>query len=195
MLKALKPFAGPTVLAVLGIGLNMGGVMNPLWGGVLIGMVIFWGTMAIFSNKALLKRFPGLLEWMPFLDPSGGFATAEQLTGKFIQGQTFNISLLAHEGLISERSFDDCDIYGPAILFLSGVGNISESTFAGNQDNLYVTVENTIPAGAIHAKGCSFKRCRFHRISIASSKEGIKKFKPGITADPHPSGQDSTKLS
>ncbi len=103
MLKVLKPFAGPAAIVTLEVGLGMSGLSSPFWGGLLVGVAVFWFVLARFSNRALLKRAPTLLEWMPFLDPSGGFASADQLTGKFIQGQTFHIYSIQHDGVIRGR--------------------------------------------------------------------------------------------
>lgn len=83
MFKILKPFAGPLLVVALEVGLSMTDYYNTFIGGVLLGIFIFWLVMALFGNRALMKRFPGILEWMPFLDPSGGFATADQLTKMF----------------------------------------------------------------------------------------------------------------
>ncbi|MCS6328386.1 MAG: hypothetical protein H8K06_15040 [Nitrospira sp.] len=119
MLKALKPFAGPFVLVLFEVGAGMSNFSNPFFGGLLIGIAVFWFVMALFSNRALLKRMPFLLEWMPFLDPTGGLRSEKSaLTGKYIQGHSFNILDVSHNGKVFNRHFEDCDIYGPAVLFI-----------------------------------------------------------------------------
>jgi len=84
MYRLIKPFIIPLAIISLEIGVGMNNWTSPLVSGVLIGIFVFWIIMAALSHKPLLRRFPSLIEWMPFLDPTGGFAGANQLTGKFI---------------------------------------------------------------------------------------------------------------
>ena len=179
MFKLAKPYVGPIVLILLEQGISMGGFKSEFFSGLLIGLAVFWFVMALFSNKALLKKFPRVLDWAPFLDPTGGFSTAEQLTGKFISGQTFNISLITHNGKIEGRTFEDCIIHGPAVLVISGVGHLHECMFDGPAS--FITTDAETVIGPIHILDTSFRKCRFVNVGFLGTKEIIDKFRQGTS--------------
>ena len=155
MYKAIKPYAGPIILWLLERGLDLSPWSNDYLGGLLIGFAMFWGMLALFSNRALLKLYPGILDWLPFLDPSGGLATSQQLTGKYIQGQSFSISTIAYEGIVRNRTFDDCDIYGPAVIHMVGVGQVVGCAWVGKRENTLIAT-TSLPLGAIIFENCNF---------------------------------------
>jgi len=119
---------------------------------------------------------------MPFLDPTGGFAIANQLTGKFIQGHTFHIQTVTHDGVVKNRSFDDCDIHGPAILHPIGIGQIVGCGFDGPKESLLIASQY-ISEGAIRLDNCNFRNCRFHKISLLGSQQQLDKWAEGFRSD------------
>jgi hypothetical protein len=177
VLKVLKPFVGPIVLFVLDKGLDMANIHSSRRSGFLLGFAAFWGVMALFSNRLLLRRFPKIIEWAPFLDPTGGFSTADQLTSNFIYGQSFHISLIAHGGIIRSRTFDDCDIYGPAILAMTGVAQIHKCTFNAVPEQVFIAVTQETVVGPILLIDCSFRDCRFYDIGIIGNEQLINKWR------------------
>jgi hypothetical protein len=180
MYKAIKPYGGPVFLWIFERGFDLSPWSSEWVSGFLIGLAGFWLLLAIFSNKSLIKAYPGILEWVPFLDPSGGLATSQYLTSRFLQGQSFALSMVAHEGVIKNRTFDDCDIYGPAVIFMGGVGQTVGCTFDGLPEYTLIP-SKTLPNGAIVAKDCNFKNCRFYKISIVAPQEIIDKMRSGFT--------------
>lgn len=185
MYKSLKPYVTPIALLIGSWVLNMATPDLPILFGIIIGLGTFWFVLAIFSNKTLLKNQPWILEWIPFLDTTGGFANAQQLTGRFIQDQSFPISMVAHDGLIRGRTFDDCDIYGPAVIHISGagVGQLVSCTISGSAQNSLV-VTQALPIGAIVTLDCNFMNCRFYKISFVGTKEQIAHFRAGFSVEP-----------
>jgi hypothetical protein len=183
MLRTLKPFAGPAIALLVGVGVSMGPVQSQWWSGFCIGLALFWGAATLLNNRALLRRFPALPEWLPFLDSTGGFATAAQLTGSFIRGQQFRIAILEHNKEIYDRTFEDCIIYGPAVLAFA--------EYADAKDCIYVTVSPAsklwwtidferdktpiaeMPAGVIVARKCIFKRCTFIDVGFVGNAEWV----------------------
>ena len=166
----------------------IGAGMTGWWSGFLLGLGGFWFLMALLSHRALLNRFPWLPAWAPFLDPTGAFATADQLTGKFIAGHSFRITEIVHDSLISNRTFDDCDIYGPAVIALSGVGQVAACSFDAPPEQLVITVTQEKAVGAIKVVDCNFKNCRFHNVSFIGTQELFEKISAGM-ADTQ--GQDN----
>ncbi len=171
----LKPYAFPTIILLLELGFDMSGFHSDWWGGLLIGIALFWALFALFNNKPLLRKYPGILEWAPFLDFTEGFSRAEQLTGKYISGQTFNLSAIVHDGAIKDKTFNDCDIYGPAVIFIEGVFTFHECTFDGKPEEIFIGVDQKSIVGPIHVLNGAFRKCRLHKIGIIGNKEDTQK--------------------
>jgi len=188
MRELLKPIVGPVALLALKEGLSASGYpMSPFWGGVLVGFAGFWFVLAVVSHKALIKRFPGIRTWMPFVDPAGAVRDAKELTSRYIAHQTFSIADLAINGRIEGRTFEDCDIYGPAVVHVTGIGHIHESIF-DSMNSFIVTAQDKV-VGPILAKDCSFRGCRFHGVGFIGPEAQMKHFARGI--DPSPLASQS----
>lgn len=171
MLKAvLKPLAAPAILFLIGISTNVMNFKNDWLAGFLMGIAFFWAVIALFLNKPLLNRLPRLTEWIPFLNASGAPLSAV-LTESIIVRKHVRIGDLALENKIINRTFEDCDIYGPAVLRTSGFGYIVESRFDGPGDHVFIEISENQKAaiGPIEVTGCSFRRCRFHGIGFIVS--------------------------
>jgi hypothetical protein len=195
MINALKPFAGPAITFLIGLGFQVSTFHNDWVSGLMIGAAIFWTAATLLSNKAMLRRWPTLTEWLPFLDPTGGFASAEQLTGSVIKGQHFRIALLPVEGAIFDRMFEDCVIYGPAVLAFSGYADARDCTWVVSdpskihwklQFDKGKTDISELPAGAIIVRQCIFKRCTFVNVGFVGNAAGAGfqgRWMPRVEAD------------
>jgi hypothetical protein len=101
-------------------------------------------------------------------------ATPEELQGAHISHRHFRIVDLAREeDLIRNRTFEDCTIYGPAVLFpIGNFGGFLNCSFGvQSARELSWPLENTERHyhGAIGLEGCVFRRCRFVRIGLAAT--------------------------
>lgn len=170
MLRALKPFAGPVAVVFFEIGAGMMNWHDQFVAGVLIGIAAFWFVMALFGTRALLKRLPWLVEWMPFLDPTGEMRSDNSaLSGKYISGQSFKIADITYNGKVMNRHFEDCDIYGPAVLCIDGFGHIVNIHFDAPKEAICITTDQTLFIGPIHVINCTFKNIRFYGIGLLGS--------------------------
>lgn len=80
------------------------------------------------------------------------------------------------DGIIRNRTFEDCDIYGPAVLVpLSG--RLDGCSFEGDADTVLweLSPRQERIVGAIGLEDCIFRRCRFRRIGLAGTGEFIEK--------------------
>ena len=66
MLKQLKAFAGAGVFALVGLGFQVSGYTSPSLAYFFWGLAAFWGIVAVFRNKRLVRRFPGIVDWLLF---------------------------------------------------------------------------------------------------------------------------------
>lgn len=103
----------------------------------------------------------------------------------YIQGRVIYLMDLLAPGakpIISNRTIEDCEIRGPAMVALLGLVTITESSFDGDVDSLFVEVaDKRIILGAIGLQNCVFRRCRFAQIGILGTREQIEKAKQGFT--------------
>jgi len=174
MFNSIKPYLGPAALFGLDISMNAAGFqISDFWSSVLIAFAFFWLFFTLASHKALIKKYPGIKEWLPFVDPAGGIrANSKELTGNYISNQSFNIADLAYNGLIEGRTFENCQIYGPAILMTGGVvGFMHECRFEGHPNALVIETSNKVLIGIISIKNCTFRRCVLRQIGIIGGKK------------------------
>ena len=109
----------------------------------------------------------------------------EYITDAYIRGRLIYLMDLLAPGakpVISDRTIEDCEIRGPAMVaFLQG-GMISEGIFDGDIESLFVEVpDKKVFLGAIGLKKCVFRRCRFTQIGIIGTREQIEKAKQGFS--------------
>lgn len=183
MFKILKPFLGPVALFCLEAGSNMSPYHSEFVSGLLIGVGGFWIALVTIGNKALLQKFPRLIEWAPFLDPTGGITPPQQLSGKYINGHSFHIYEIAKESKILDKTFEDCDIFGPAVIHPAGAGQISDCSFEGSIDMTFIKTTQNRLVGIILAQNCIFKKCRFHNIAIIGNPESVDIWSNGVSGE------------
>jgi len=178
MFSLLKPYFGPAALIAFERGLDgMGVQISPFWSGALLAFAAFWIMLALTSHKALVTSFPGIRAWLPFVDPAGSVkASSDELSARYITQKSFHLYQVAFENNISDRTFEDCDIYGPAVIFMSGVGHVHECGFVGPKEGLYISAKQSIVVGPIHAINCSFRKCRFYGIGFIGRDEDKQMF-------------------
>lgn len=119
-------------------------------------------------------------------------ANAKELTGRYISGQTFSISDVQHNGTITGRHFEDCDIYGPAILAIQGIGHVVGCRIHAPFDAAFITVDQPMLCGPIITLDCTFKDCRFYQIGFIGSKEDRDKYLKGTIQPPTPDTPNSS---
>jgi hypothetical protein len=100
----------------------------------------------------------------------------------YFRGQDVALMDLMEEGSISNRTFEDCRLTGPAILVLAGVGLLHQCRFEGDAIAVFweIAPERTAVTGAILTNNCTFRRCTFSRVGLAGTTEQIKRFAAGF---------------
>lgn len=99
-------------------------------------------------------------------------ALPEDLARTHIIHLSFRIGDMARDELIiRNRTFEDCTIYGPAVLLPLGGGQILQdcSFLANAPEEMFLDI-GTQPRtiiGAIGLEGCVFRRCRLVKIGFA----------------------------
>lgn len=136
----------------------------------------------ITNDLSSAKNEIARLQGMPpnEIEVSHRFIADNYIRGRIIQ--LMDVIAPGARPVISNRTIEDCEIRGPAMICLLGGVTLDDNRFDGdNIDELFVeVVENRIIVGAIGLKDCVFRRCRFTKIGIIGSKKQIEEAKKGF---------------
>ena len=104
-----------------------------------------------------------------------------------MQNRSFRIVDLLEQAtdLLSERTFEDCTIYGPAVLVPLSHTTFEGNVFEGDPTALFweIPEERERVTGGVGVLGCTFRRCIFRMIGIAGTTELISMFLEAPTSD------------
>ncbi len=115
--------------------------------------------------------------------------TDAEMSRPYIQGKYFKIADLADgENVIVGRTFEDCHIYGPAVLFLLDRNTLIEPHVMGSLDEAFLAAPATNRAGPhtgiIVLRECTFKRCTLFNITFVGASEDIERYKKSAVTKP-----------
>lgn len=115
--------------------------------------------------------------------PSNLTADSHTLSSAHLKGLSFRIVDLAREHFVIEhRVFEDCVIYGPAMLAIYRNVQMLYCTFDGiGYSFLFDLPGRRYITGPIVLDDCIFRRCRFVRIGLIGHTETIEEWKKNIT--------------
>ena len=106
--------------------------------------------------------------------------TLGEITISSFEGKTIRlVDLVNEDNIIKKRTFEDCYIFGPAIMAPLGKTSIIDCSFAGQFDDLFITIQNRQfkgNEGYIGCLDCTFIRCNFSRIGIVGTSKLREKF-------------------
>lgn len=131
-----------------------------------------------FLLSALSLAGVSLLGFGRLSAPKKEPATPEELTQTFIHGRVVRIGdVTGSKDVIKGKIFEECDIYGPAILVVGDDPNtlpsgLIENSFdaAGRSfEEIVIGIQYDAdwPLGGIMLEDCQFKRCNFHLVGFA----------------------------
>jgi hypothetical protein len=101
--------------------------------------------------------------------------TASDFSSLYLQGKRLYLAdLVGPDNMIEGRTFEDCWIYGPAVIVAATGTDLSENHFDADADTTYITVAKATAggnSGLILIRDCKFRHCTFFRVSIAGTAE------------------------
>lgn len=91
------------------------------------------------------------------------------------------VDLVENDDLIKGRTFEDCTIYGPAVLAPLDRMTFEQNTFEADMEALLweIPEDRQRVLGAIGLSNCTFRRCNFRRIGIAGKRALMEQFRRG----------------
>ncbi|MDO8716919.1 MAG: hypothetical protein Q7J73_08985 [Dehalococcoidales bacterium] len=138
-----------------------------------------WSVVAII---ALLFISLILSAQQLYKDKQLTFATPDALIPLNLSGLQINVADLARNDLtIKNKTFNNCDLYGPAVIAMLGdYVVVTGNTFDASIDTMF-TVQDTDRwiSGVIAFENVQFINCRFHKIGIIGSSTMKQQFLSG----------------
>lgn len=193
----------PTKLAtsgVAGVLAFVGMLMDGGWSPTLIGLATLSAfTITLWAwNGLTWRRYQAALSRNQ-LTAGGARPNADDLSQAGIEPEYFRgrdlkaSALITDERRITNKTFIDCTISGPAAFWLLR-SQITNSEFSGTQDSIVVLAQTDhAPEGAVIVKDCIFNKCRFRSISLLAPKSLLtelqKSFFSQVTISPAPDGK------
>jgi hypothetical protein len=105
----------------------------------------------------------------------------------FIRGARVHLADLVRDQMaptISGKTFTDCDVVGPAVVFFKG-GILNGCEWYADLDALiYPQPERQQLVGVIALEGCSFFQCRFVAIAVMANEEQGEAIRHGMSPAP-----------
>lgn len=179
MWKLFQPVVLPLIfIAFQALAANRKWFKNNLLIGFLLGLGVFWLLCSILCNQALLRRFPAITEWAPFLPAPTDLPYAHplELSAPYIRHQTIRAVDLSVDRTIQGRTIEDCTIVGPAVLAGDLLILIECDFQAPHPATVFQFVQNgmIMPDGVIQVTDCTFRRCKFRDISFVIPEHIIR---------------------
>lgn len=176
--RALVRFGLPLVFPVIVLAANLAGYTNQFVAGVLVGGCLVWLGLAFITFRPIQKRFPEIAALL-----RGRWATQEDLTGPYVRNRVFRIAdacTTANE--IDNKTFEDCEIWGPGVLIPEEYGQIVECTFGDPRQlwKVHPEAEAAGVVGPIRLRRCNFRRCTFRGIGITGPTDAVDRWREGI---------------
>jgi hypothetical protein len=132
------------------------------------------GLVALSVVNLTTRHYPTLL-------------SADEWAQSYIHGKNFRIADLSDPlNMVVGRTFEDCHIYGPAVIMLYDRNDIGDSTFHTQKpDHIFIIASSGIwgglGTGVIGLMDCKFRRCHFYNVSVTGDPATIEKWKTIIT--------------
>jgi hypothetical protein len=128
------------------------------------------------STSPIRVAFAGMPPSSPQLDVVGAPLTNDVVKLSEFVGATPRLA---------RRVFEDCDIFGPAVIWMSRAWLVDCTIVDDGQAIFIPCDEERAPAGTIAVEECLFRRCRFQSIGIAGSPDDLRQFRARLTPARH----------
>lgn len=115
-------------------------------------------------------------------------ASMQDMVGTLVQNKSIRIAELIHPAtpgppVIQGKTFEDCLLYGPAVISLpdSLLSHSSFSADPGQEDDVWIEIETPrVLYGVVSFERCTFNRCRFVHIGIIGDSEVHEQFRQAL---------------
>ncbi len=174
-------------LGVLGIGIRIVITVVDMTPTMKKGVGIFGGLLILFGGFVMVY-FSGVKFRSPIIliseETSQGVMnlTPSEFAEPYLHGKHFRLTDLIRYGsshIIEDRTFEDCWIYGPAVVYPQGIVVIQNNAFQGIPSLDYAFWEISKGqhiSGVIALKNCTFRRCTFVNVSFIGTRESLEQW-------------------
>jgi hypothetical protein len=156
--------------------------------GVALAALWFWNGLLYRSNQRQLRDLiqSGTLHSGAPETPKPE-ASPHELEQPAIRRRLFWIADLVRATdkapIIHDRTFEDCDIYGPAVIApLMGTTLTGNSLSASSADEAFIELSPGREIyGVIGLERCSVRGCRLFKMSLAGDQESVARMRKGFS--------------
>ncbi|MCH7984547.1 MAG: hypothetical protein IIC28_11330 [Chloroflexi bacterium] len=140
------------------------------------------------TDNAVLKVQLGESEKKLAIAEGQIMSAPAELTASYLEGRHIRVIDLPRDGIIvRRRTFVNCDIYGPAVIAMTGTGIIQDCAFESDFKSVFIPITTDIPIrGAIAFEDCVFRGCRFHAINVFGTADDIERWMKAFPTTPTP---------
>lgn len=106
------------------------------------------------------------------------FATPDELIQLTLRDRDIRLADLTREDFtIRNKTFDNCHIYGPAVIYPKNLILMGKMSTGANYESGFIATTNKTISGAVVLEGCVMKDCALYKISFIGSPEQIADIK------------------
>jgi hypothetical protein len=135
-------------------------------------------ALSIFMGFILISVI--LTSLQLYKNKQTNFATPDELTQSVLRNRDIRLADLTREDFtIRNKTFDNCHIYGPAIMCARDC-IITGIIFERSLESSLITTTNKHISGAILLDNCVMKDCTLHRVSFIGTQEQISRIKANV---------------
>jgi hypothetical protein len=136
----------------------------------------------IFASYSMYENQQQKINALTIAQKKQDFATPDALNSKTFDDMNIRIADLARENfIIKSKTFENCHIYGPAVIYLNGA-IITKCIFAEvTPEGAFIESPNERLSGVITLENCILTNCVLHKISIIGTSDTIQDLRKRIT--------------
>lgn len=82
--------------------------------------------------------------------------------------------------VIQGRTLEDCVIYGPAVIYMTGTGEMDSCEFYGGTF-WEIPPDGMLPSAVVILRDCRFRRCKFVRVVLTGTAEELLAWAKGFS--------------
>lgn len=145
-----------------------------------VGLVLFFVAVLIIVYQFQKQTEAVLINMGKAPEPPERPATRGP--GSYLRNEKILICELASDKpVVKDKTFEDCELIGPAMIFLTGSTFMVNSSFEGSfEKTVLILREKRWLMGVVAFEDCIFKRCKFLKVGIIASPGQEEKYRKGF---------------
>lgn len=196
-MERIKRFSTAVTLGILVWGADR---IESVPDSIVAGLAFVCGSCLLISLWSWLgERWPQLAAYSPapqlFGRTSIRYEARELLTATFLKNRTLRLVDVSYGGQIDGRTFEDCQLYGPAVIEMSGV-TLIDCRQEHDEELIFIELppHQAKVVGPILCTDCVFRRCYFRGVGVIGRAEWVAEQRRGMKEARAKKGESPTRI-